>query len=56
VGLKVTGVLGILLRAKKEGKISSLQEVIDELSKAAGFRIGDALVAGLLKECGEKIG
>jgi predicted nucleic acid-binding protein len=31
-----------------------MQQVIDELFKAAGFRIGDALIDRLLKECGEK--
>jgi hypothetical protein len=54
VGLKVTGVLGILLRAKNEGKISSLKEVIEELYKEAGFRIGDALIDKLLRVSGEK--
>jgi uncharacterized protein len=53
LGLKVTGVLGILLRAKQEGKITSLKEVLDELSKQAGFRIGAALIDRLLRECGE---
>jgi predicted nucleic acid-binding protein len=53
LGLKVTGVLGILLRAKHEGKISSLKEVVEDLSKKAGFRIGAALIDRLLRECGE---
>jgi uncharacterized protein len=39
LGLKVTGILGILLRAKKLGEFESLQLVIDDLINKAGFRI-----------------
>jgi len=39
-GLRVTGVLGILLKAKSLGKIESLAKVIEELVEEAGFRIG----------------
>ena len=50
LGLKVTGVLGILLRAKQGGKLSSLPEVIDALVAKAGFRIAPELVAKILAE------
>ena len=53
LGLKVTGVLGILLRARWEGKVSSMREAMDTLQKQAGFRIGRALYTALLKESGE---
>ena len=53
LGLKVTGVLGILLRARREGKLSSLRNAMDELRKRAGFRIGTALYTDLLRESGE---
>ncbi len=37
LGLKVTEILGILLRAKQLGEIESLQPVIDDLINKAGF-------------------
>lgn len=48
LGLRVTGVLGILLRAKQLGKLSSLTEVIDTLVAKAGFRIAPELLAKVL--------
>ncbi|MCL0041119.1 DUF3368 domain-containing protein [Thermodesulfovibrionales bacterium] len=54
LGLKVTGVLGILLRAQREGKLPSLQEVMDELQEKAGFRIGVELATDILRESGER--
>ena len=50
LGLKVTGVLGILLRAKQEGELSSLPDAIDALVKTAGFRIAPELLAKVLEE------
>ena len=50
LGLKVTGVLGILLRAKQEGELSSLPDLIDALVKTAGFRIAPELLAKVLEE------
>lgn len=57
LGLRVTGLLGILLRARRQGKLLSLQKVMEELRENAGFRIGaELLVADLLKESGETTG
>ena len=53
LGLKVTGVLGILLRAWREGELPSLREAMAELHERAGFRIGAELAAALLRESGE---
>jgi len=53
LGLKVTGVLGILLRARREGRLPSLQKAMDELRERAGFRIGAELYADLIRESGE---
>jgi len=53
LGLKVTGVLGILLRAKREGHLPSLQETMEQLQEQAGFRIGRELFADVLREGGE---
>ena len=49
LGLKVTGVLGILLRAKQSGELSSLTEVIDALVAKAGFRIAPDLLAKVIQ-------
>lgn len=43
-GLKTTGVVGILLRAKAEGRVQSLRMAICELRERAGFRIGKDLI------------
>lgn len=49
LGLKVTGILGILLRAQQAGELESLQPVIDNLISKAGFRIAPELLAQILK-------
>jgi len=51
--MKVTGVLGILLRAWREGELPSLQRAMEELREKAGFRIGAELFADLVRESGE---
>lgn len=48
LGLKVTGILGILLRVKELGEIESLQPIVDDLIKKAGFRIAPELLAQIL--------
>jgi predicted nucleic acid-binding protein len=53
LGLKVTGILGILLRAWREGELPSLQRVMQDLREKAGFHIGAELFAELLRESGE---
>lgn len=50
LGLKVTGILGILLRAKQLGQLESLQNVINELIHKAGFRIAPELLAQILRQ------
>lgn len=54
LGLEVTGVLGVLLRAKHEGKLSSLRSAMEELREEAGFRIGAELYADILKKSEER--
>ena len=53
LGLKVTGILGILLRAKRLGNLPSLQKSMDQLRARAGFRIGAELYTDLIRESGE---
>ncbi len=52
-GLLVTGVLGILLRAKKTGSIPALRPEIQSLRKNARFFIAPSLEASVLAAAGE---
>lgn len=51
-GLKITGILGILLGAKRTGNIASLTEFLADLSRT-GFWLNPALTQRLLREAGE---
>jgi len=53
MGLQPTGVLGILLRAKNEGKIISLLDELLKLRHESGFFIAEALFQRILREAGE---
>jgi len=50
LGLNVTGILGILLRAKQLDELESLQPVIDDLVNKAGFRVAPELLAQILSQ------
>jgi hypothetical protein len=54
LGLNVTGVLGILLRAHRQGTLPSVQVAMDELREQAGFRVEAALYANVLDASGER--
>ncbi|MGG6266971.1 DUF3368 domain-containing protein [Leptolyngbya sp. AN03gr2] len=47
-GLKVTGILGVLLIAKQRDLIPRVQPVIDRLISEAGFRVSSALYQAIL--------
>jgi predicted nucleic acid-binding protein len=49
----VTGVLGILMRAKKDRNISALKPQVDALRAKARFFIAPSLEARILAEVGE---
>jgi len=53
LGLRSTGILGVLLRAKQEGHLPSVRETIEQLQIQAGFRIGMELLADILRESGD---
>ena len=53
MGIKTVGVLGILLRAKKQAKIKSFSEEMEKLRHEIGFYISDDLHQVLLKQAGE---
>ena len=53
LGLPITGVLGILLVAKRRRLIPAVQPVIDALMNQAGFRVSNQLYAAVLKAADE---
>lgn len=53
LGVRITGVLGILLVAKHQGLITAVQPVMDDLVAQAGFRISTQLYADVLKAASE---
>jgi predicted nucleic acid-binding protein len=48
----VTGTLAVLLRAKDQGILSNVRDIIDALA-AANFRVSDVLVQEVLRQAGE---
>jgi len=52
LGLKVIGILGILLKAKQAGLVPLLKPVL-ELIKQTDFRVTATLIDAILKEAGE---
>jgi predicted nucleic acid-binding protein len=54
--LRPTGVLGILLRAKYQGKISSVSDEMARLRNEAGFFIAESLFRYVQREAGELSG
>jgi len=53
IGLKPVGVIGILLRAKSQGRIQSLENTLQALRAEVGFYVADELFQRILKEAGE---
>lgn len=53
LGLPITGVLGILLVAKRRGLISAVQPVMDALMNQVGFRVSSQLYTEVLKAAGK---
>ncbi|MEC4814490.1 MAG: DUF3368 domain-containing protein [Scytonema sp. PMC 1069.18] len=50
LGLRVTGLLGVLLRARRAGELTSLPKVINQLREQAGFRIAPTLLTEILRD------
>lgn len=53
LGLAITGVVGILLRAKLEGKIASLRHELDRLRRDGHFWIDEGLYQRVIAEAAE---
>ncbi|HEY9707306.1 MAG TPA: DUF3368 domain-containing protein [Oculatellaceae cyanobacterium] len=47
-GLRITGVLGILVAAKHQGLITAVKPTMDDLVAIAGFRVSSQLYADVL--------
>jgi hypothetical protein len=54
-GLQKTGVVGLLIRAKVEGKLPSLRQELDRLRQEAGFWISENLYQQALTAVGEDL-
>jgi predicted nucleic acid-binding protein len=52
--LKVVGVLGILLKAQREGRLRSLREAMDRLREKAGFYVQADLYNAIIRESDEE--
>ncbi len=52
-GVSITGILGVLLRAKSEGHIAAIRPFIDRLVIHAGFRLSKDLIADTLYQANE---
>jgi predicted nucleic acid-binding protein len=48
LGLSITGLLGILLVAKRRGLVRAIRPIVDDLINEAGFRISSQLYADVL--------
>jgi predicted nucleic acid-binding protein len=53
LGVKITGVLGILLLAKRQNLITALKPIMDDLIIQSNFRISSQLYASVLNEADE---
>jgi predicted nucleic acid-binding protein len=53
LGLKTVGILGVLLSAKKHGKIDSVGNAMKSLRREVGFFISERLYEGILKQADE---
>ncbi len=52
-GLNVTGLLGVLLQAKRNGLISTVKPLLDRLIEQADFRVSSQLYTTILEYAGE---
>ncbi|GAB4291657.1 MAG: hypothetical protein Fur0025_26930 [Oscillatoriaceae cyanobacterium] len=53
LGLSITGLLGILLVAKRRGWVTAIRPILDNLIEEAGFRLRDSLYTEVLAAAGE---
>lgn len=54
-GLPIIGALGVLLRAKRSGRLAALRPLLDELEKGANFYIAKELRQLVLRSAEEEV-
>jgi predicted nucleic acid-binding protein len=50
-GLRIIGVLGLIVWAKRHGLVSDIATAISDLQNRANFRLSPDLVAQVLRDC-----
>lgn len=55
LGLSITGVMGVLLASKRQNLVESVQPIVDNLIREAGFRISRQLYAEVMIAAGEQV-
>lgn len=53
LGLRCTGLIGVLIEAKHKGLIAAVEPCLEALRDMAGFRVSDVLHARVLRDEGE---
>lgn len=53
-GLRIIGLLGVLIQAKKKGYIENLKPILNKLIEEIGFRVSKNLYSRILKEVDEE--
>ena len=53
LGRDFTGTVGVLLRAKRVGKLSALKPVLDRLMQRHSFRLSRSIYEAVLRQAGE---
>jgi uncharacterized protein len=53
MGLRITGVVGVLLEAKSRGLIPAIKPILDALSVSGGFHLSHRFYTAALKAAGE---
>ena len=52
-GLAITGLMGVLVAAKRKNLISSVRELVGQIETEAGFRVSDAVRREAFRAAGE---
>ena len=55
LNLDFTGTVGVLLRAKRTGKLPALKPVLDRLTQQHSFRLSRSLYEAVLRQAGETL-
>ncbi len=52
-GLRITGLIGLVIEAKRQKLITSVQELLAQLEAEAGFRLSDSVKTEAFRQAGE---